>query len=203
MHAAVRAALGHALPAAVTSRFDPALFTAQWAAAVAAPREADIHVLCAVSVGRIVGFTAVAPTVRVPDAALSSGATSTRDQADTQQLPSPGVSDASAPSRDGAPSADEGADVVAAPPSGRVVYEFTALEVAASDQRQGHGSRLLAAATDIARGRGATEAQLWVLAGDDAHTSFLASAGFAPSGLRRSLDIGGSIAIQHCWHAEL
>ncbi|AWE43463.1 GNAT family N-acetyltransferase [Actinobaculum sp. 352] len=200
MQAAVRAALGHTLPAAVTSRFDPAAFAAQWAAAITAPQTADIHVLCAVAAGRIVGFTAVAPTARVPDDCTSSGNGATRDHADADDRHSREASGVSGRVRT-APT--DGNHPTGKPPASRMVYEFTALEVAESDQRQGHGSRLLAAATDIARSRGATEVQLWVLAGDDAHTSFLASAGFAPSGLRRRLDIAGEIATQHCWRAEL
>lgn len=86
---------------------------------------------------------------------------------------------------------------------GPVVVEITALEVPLENGRAGHGSRLLAAATDLARERGATAVQMWVLAGDDAHTSFLHEAGFEPTGLRRTMDVGSHTATQHCWYAAL
>ena len=85
----------------------------------------------------------------------------------------------------------------------RVVVEVTALEVPAARQRAGHGSRLLAGATDTARQQGATEIQTWVLAGDDAHIKFFQAAGFAPAGLRRAVDVGGVLVNEHCWHALL
>ncbi|MCF2705720.1 GNAT family N-acetyltransferase [Arcanobacterium haemolyticum] len=84
-----------------------------------------------------------------------------------------------------------------------VPVELTALEVPAAFQRAGHGSRLLAAATDTAREQGATDVSMWVLAGDDARTKFLTAAGFAPAGLRRTLLVGEAEVTQHCWHALL
>lgn len=84
-----------------------------------------------------------------------------------------------------------------------VVVEITALEVPPENGRAGHGSRLLAAATDLASEQGANIVQMWVLAGDDAHTDFLHSAGFAPTGLRRSMQIGSEEATEHCWYAML
>ena len=86
---------------------------------------------------------------------------------------------------------------------GTVVVEITALEVPLARGRAGHGSRLLAAATDLAREQGANTVQMWVLAGDDAHTSFLHEAGFAPTGLRRTMQVGTGMATQHCWYATL
>lgn len=87
-------------------------------------------------------------------------------------------------------------------PRGGVV-EVTALEVPPAYQRAGHGSRLLAAAASTAIEQGASELQIWVLVGDDAHTSFLTAAGFAPAGLRRDLQVGEELVSQHCWHAFL
>lgn len=86
---------------------------------------------------------------------------------------------------------------------GRRVVELTALEVDEESQRNGHGSRLLAAASDKAREQGANELQMWLLQGDDAHIQFFTSAGFAPSGLRRGIEIGDETVFQHCWHAQL
>lgn len=56
--------------------------------------------------------------------------------------------------------------------------------------RRGHGSRLLAAAVDHARGDGMTRAVAWVPEGDAASREFLLSAGWAPDGLARALDTG-------------
>jgi GNAT superfamily N-acetyltransferase len=56
--------------------------------------------------------------------------------------------------------------------------------------RRGHGSRLLAAAVDHARGDGMTRAVAWLPEGDSASLDFLASAGWAPDGLVRAFDTG-------------
>ena len=56
--------------------------------------------------------------------------------------------------------------------------------------RRGHGSRLLAAAVDHARGDGITRLVAWVLEGDTPSREFLVSAGWAPDGLARALDTG-------------
>jgi GNAT superfamily N-acetyltransferase len=56
--------------------------------------------------------------------------------------------------------------------------------------RRGHGSRLLAAAVDHARGDGMTRAIAWIPEGDTVSRDFLISAGWAPDGLVRALDTG-------------
>jgi GNAT superfamily N-acetyltransferase len=56
--------------------------------------------------------------------------------------------------------------------------------------RRGHGSRLLAAATDHARADGMTRAIAWLPEGDAVTRDFLTSAGWAPDGLIRALDTG-------------
>jgi GNAT superfamily N-acetyltransferase len=56
--------------------------------------------------------------------------------------------------------------------------------------RRGHGSRLLAAAVDHARGDGMTRAIAWIPEGDTVSREFLISAGWAPDGLVRALDTG-------------
>lgn len=56
--------------------------------------------------------------------------------------------------------------------------------------RRGHGSRLLAAAVDHARGDGATRAIAWIPEQDEASKSFLLSAGWAEDGTVRALDTG-------------
>lgn len=69
--------------------------------------------------------------------------------------------------------------------------ELVALEVAPADRRQGHGSRLLAAAVDLARERGAHHVGAWSLREDTSRTGFLTSAGLAEVGVRRVLDVPG------------
>jgi GNAT superfamily N-acetyltransferase len=58
--------------------------------------------------------------------------------------------------------------------------------------RRGHGSRLLAAATDLARSDGFTQAVTWTLDADQATRSFLESAGWGPDGVGRVLDMNGT-----------
>ncbi|MFN2561737.1 MAG: N-acetyltransferase family protein [Jatrophihabitans sp.] len=58
--------------------------------------------------------------------------------------------------------------------------------------RRGHGSRLLAAVVDHARGDGMTRAVAWIPEGDAVSREFLISAGWAPDGLVRALDTGAS-----------
>lgn len=56
--------------------------------------------------------------------------------------------------------------------------------------RRGHGSRLLAAATDLAREDGTTRLIAWIPERDVASSAFLTSTGWAPDGLARALDTG-------------
>lgn len=56
--------------------------------------------------------------------------------------------------------------------------------------RRGHGSRLIAAAVDYARGDGMTRAVAWIPEGDTASREFYLSAGWAPDGVVRGLDTG-------------
>ena len=56
--------------------------------------------------------------------------------------------------------------------------------------RRGHGSRLLSAAIDHARGDGMTTAYAWIPEADEATKDFLASAGWEPDGTVRGLDTG-------------
>lgn len=56
--------------------------------------------------------------------------------------------------------------------------------------RRGHGSRLLAAAVDHARGDGMTRAIVWIPEGDTVSREFFVSAGWAADGLARALDTG-------------
>jgi GNAT superfamily N-acetyltransferase len=56
--------------------------------------------------------------------------------------------------------------------------------------RRGHGSRLMAAATDLARADGMTRAVSWVPEADTVSREFMIGAGWATDGLVRALDTG-------------
>lgn len=69
--------------------------------------------------------------------------------------------------------------------------------------RRGHGSRLLAAVADLARGTGAARLQVWVPEPDVVSAGFYDSAGWAPDGWARTLDTGGAPLREIRWHALL
>lgn len=69
--------------------------------------------------------------------------------------------------------------------------------------RRGHGSRLLAAAVDRWREDGFTQARAWTFETDIATTKFLTSAGWAPDGHARSLDVDDLLVPQIRWHCSL
>ena len=69
------------------------------------------------------------------------------------------------------------------PPAG----EIAALVVDPTEQRRGHGSRLLSALTDTLREGGTTEVRAWTPSVDNARLRFLTSAGLAPDGVQRVL----------------
>jgi GNAT superfamily N-acetyltransferase len=75
-------------------------------------------------------------------------------------------------------------------PEPATTLEFALIIVEPRWGRRGHGSRLLAAATDHARADGMTRALSWIPEGDTASRDFLVSAGWAPDGLARALDTG-------------
>ncbi|MDO5723451.1 MAG: GNAT family N-acetyltransferase [Flaviflexus sp.] len=84
-----------------------------------------------------------------------------------------------------------------------IVAEILALEVPEPDGRRGHGSRLLSACADLAKEQNATELQVWIAVGDEAHIRFYSSAGFAPRGLQRTLAVGDDEVVEQCWYALL
>lgn len=84
-------------------------------------------------------------------------------------------------------------------PTGEVVE----LAVDAGALRQGHGSRLLAACTDVLTSTGARQARTWVVADDTGREEFLASAGFGPIGVRRVLNVGDTEVTEHAWATQL
>lgn len=84
--------------------------------------------------------------------------------------------------------------------------ELGELEVAPAHQRQGHGSRLLAAVVDHLHAQGVTSVLTWVAEADAARAAFLESAGFAPDAVARVLDLDGTGAVtvrQRRWTALL
>lgn len=59
--------------------------------------------------------------------------------------------------------------------------------------RRGHGSRLLAAAIDLARQAGANKGIIWIPQQDAVSEAFLTSAGWGLDGRRRTLDTGDGL----------
>ncbi len=78
-----------------------------------------------------------------------------------------------------------------------------ALFVEARWGRRGHGSRLLAAAVDLAREAGNTLAVTWALEADTVTQSFYRSAGWEPDGTGRALDMDGTTVHEIRLHASL
>ncbi|PID53875.1 MAG: GNAT family N-acetyltransferase [Micrococcales bacterium] len=73
-------------------------------------------------------------------------------------------------------------------PAGEVV----ALHVDPTQQRRGHGSRLLNAAAARLREAGAPVLGVWCPLADEPRRSFLASAGLAPDGAQRQFEVPGA-----------
>ena len=69
--------------------------------------------------------------------------------------------------------------------------------------RRGHGSRLLAAVSDLARAGGAARLQVWLLEADRVSARFYESAGWEPDGWARTLDTGSEPLREIRWHALL
>lgn len=86
------------------------------------------------------------------------------------------------------------------PDSDQTTMELIALEVGLDDTGAGHGSRLLNASVDVAAQKGATKIVVWVPSECDWRTKFYSSAGFAPAGHTRKLDIGDGTLSQHLWY---
>jgi GNAT superfamily N-acetyltransferase len=81
--------------------------------------------------------------------------------------------------------------------------ELVALLVEPRWGRRGHGSRLLAAVSDLVRSGGAARLQVWLLESDRVSAGFYESAGWAPDGWARTLDTGGEPLREIRWHALL
>jgi GNAT superfamily N-acetyltransferase len=70
--------------------------------------------------------------------------------------------------------------------------ELVGLHVDPVHQRRGHGSRLLAAAADLAREDAVPALVAWCPLVDTARRAFLESAGFGPDGAWRELEVPGA-----------
>jgi GNAT superfamily N-acetyltransferase len=69
--------------------------------------------------------------------------------------------------------------------------------------RRGHGSRLLAACTDLWRSDGFDSAVAWAFEADTAMRAFLTSAGWQPDGATRALDVDDLLVPQIRLHTAL
>lgn len=74
--------------------------------------------------------------------------------------------------------------------------ELVALLVDPTHQRRGHGSRLLSAMVDHLRGLDVPDLVAWCPAQDVARRAFLSSAGLAPDGAWRELDVPGTTGLR-------
>lgn len=124
--------------------------------------------------------------------------------------------------RDAITSPPPGAAVVVATRAGRVVGYATltplaepypagevqidadiTVDVRPVDQRQGHGSRLLAALMDTAAANDMRAVMTWAVAGEAARTRFFPATGFAPLGIRRDLQVGDQQVTQVAWYTTV
>lgn len=96
----------------------------------------------------------------------------------------------------------QGLDDSGQPVEGSRAVEVTAIGVAPEHQRLGHGSRLMAAAVDLAREDGASAVSVWAVRGDESMSRLLTAVGMAPTGMRRELPIGDGV-VEDCWAAAL
>jgi len=99
--------------------------------------------------------------------------------------------------------ADEAALAPDEEPLGERVAAVTDLLVEPRWGRRGHGSRLLSAAVDTWREDRFGTAVAWAYDGDPATRRFLESAGWAPDGARRALDVDDLLVPQIRLHVNL
>lgn len=199
LDAAHRTAHDVGVPEDVRAVVSAPVLTAGWRDAVCAPPSPAHHVLVATQDGGVVGLAALAPLpdVRQGGAASADGA-GTPSSVDGVDL---GATGADRPTSTGPTSADR---ATAGPAGAGPVRaaELTALAVSPDHQRAGHGSRLLAAAVDLARADGAGVLLVWAVRGDESLTRLLAGAGLVPTGASRSLPVGRGVT-EACWGASI
>lgn len=188
LDAAHRTAHDVGVPEGVRAAVSAPVLTAGWRDAVCAPPSPAHHVLVATQDGEVVGLAALAPLPDVrQDGPTDAGRAGTPSSVDGVGLGPTGA--------DGATAGPAGAGPVRA-------AELTALAVSPDHQRAGHGSRLLAAAVDLARADGAGVLLVWAVRGDESLTRLLAGAGLVPTGASRSLPVGRGVT-EACWGASI
>lgn len=96
----------------------------------------------------------------------------------------------------------EAADAPASVREPEPAAEITALGVLPEHQREGHGSRLLAAATDYARQDGAGVLLQWAVRGDESVAGLLTACGLERTESHRELPVGEGVT-EDCWAAAL
>lgn len=169
-------AVGHdgPLPESVRAMVSAPVIAAGWGPAVTAPPTRAHRTLVATDDGAVVGLLGLAPT-----------------------------EDPAADGPDGPGSADvPDAGAGARHRTVEKASEITALGVAPDHQHRGHGSRLLAAAVDLAREDGAALLTMWVVRGDESLARLLTSAGLRATCSYRRLPVGDGI-VEDCWAAAL
>ena len=188
LDAAHRAVHDVGVPEGVRAAVSAPVLTAGWRDAVCAPPSPAHHVLVATQDGEVVGLAALAPLPDVRQGGpTDAGGAGTPSSVDGVGLGPTGA--------DGATAGPAGAGPVRA-------AELTALAVSPDHQRTGHGSRLLAAAVDLARADGAGVLLVWAVRGDESLTRLLAGAGLVPTGASRSLPVGRGVT-EACWGASI
>lgn len=180
---------GAGLPDGVVAMIAAPVLTAGWEHAVLEPPSPEHHVLVATLGEEIVGILGLAPTEGAPAEGTEA--------LDSPATPVPSGADGAAPAAADSSGSDDPAEEAPV----RAV-EVTALGVSPARQREGHGSRLLAAASDLAREAGAQVLLVWAVTGDESLTSFLDAVGMRPTASRRELPVGEGIT-EVCWAAVL
>ena len=180
-----RSAYRRLLPRHVLDELDEGWMGQQWAEAIVEPPSPRHRVLVAIEqgerdniaapaeAGTMVGFLAAGPA---DEAALSA------EEAERAETAGPGA---------------EAADF---PPD---VAAITDLLVEPRWGRRGHGSRLLAAGVDEWRDDDFTAVLAWAYQDDGATVKFLTSAGWAPDGATRALDVADQLVAQLRLHVAL
>lgn len=200
LDAAHRTAHDVGVPEGVRAAVSAPVLTAGWRDAVCAPPSPAHHVLVATQDGEVVGLAALAPLPDVRQGGpTDAGGAGTPSSVDDVGLGPTGadrpISTSGPTSADRATAGPAGAGPVRA-------AELTALAVSPDHQRAGHGSRLLAAAVDLARADGAGVLLVWAVRGDESLTRLLAGAGLVPTGASRSLPVGRGVT-EACWGASI
>ncbi|RRD29997.1 GNAT family N-acetyltransferase [Actinomyces bowdenii] len=175
LEAAHDAAHGSPLPEGVRAMISAPVITAGWREAVASPPSPQHRVLVATQDGGVVGLLGMAPTRATDPDETTSAARAGGAENDG----------------DGPTGAQQ-----------ETAAEITALGVDPGHQLHGHGSRLLAAAVDLARQDGASALVAWSVRGDESLTRLLRAVGMAPTGVHRQLPVGQGV-IEDCWAASL